>query len=66
LIFSPISLAAYFTQDMVCVLPTLAKGIFAGSSLKQNDAEEGSKAEFESNDKNKVMKLCGQFFPNFF
>jgi hypothetical protein len=51
---------------MVCVLPTLANGIFAGSSLKQNDAEESSKAEFGSNDKSKVMKLCGQFFPKIY
>ena len=48
------------------VLPTLANGIFVGSSVKQNDAEEGSKAEFESNDKTKVVKLCGQFFPKIY
>ena len=65
-IFLPIFSAAYFTQDMVYVLLPLAIGIFAGSSLKQNDAEEGNKAEFESSDKTKVMKLCGQFFPKIY
>ena len=50
LIFLPVFSVAYFTQDMVYVLPTLAIGVFAGSSLKQNDADEVSEAEFETND----------------
>ena len=50
LIFAPVFLVAYFTQDMVYVLPTLAIGVFAGSSFKQNESEEVGEAEFESND----------------
>ena len=50
LIFAPVFSVAYFTQDMVYVLPTLAIGVFAGSSFKQNESDEVSEAEIESND----------------
>lgn len=50
IIFAPIFIVAYFTQNMIYVLPTLAIGVFAGSNLKQSEADEGAQAEFETND----------------
>ena len=50
IIFAPVFLVAYFTQNMIYVLPTLAIGVFAGNNLKQNEDEEGAEAEFETND----------------
>ena len=50
IIFALVFLVAYFTQNMIYVLPTLAIGVFAGNNLKQNETEEGAEAEFETND----------------
>ena len=46
IIFIPIYLIAYFTQNMIYVLPTLAVGIVVGNNLddgynKDDDGEEG-------------------------
>ena len=50
IIFALVFIVAYFTQNMVYELPTLAISVFAGNSLKQNEAEEGVKAKFKTND----------------
>ena len=49
-IFVPVFLVAYFSQNMVYVLPTLAISIFASNGLKQKESEESAEAEFETND----------------
>ncbi len=45
IIFVPIYLIAYFTQNMIYVLPTLAVGIVFGNNLddgyNKDDGEEG-------------------------
>ena len=45
IIFIPIYLIAYFTQNMIYVLPTLAVGIVFGNNLddgyNKDDGEEG-------------------------
>ena len=45
IIFVPIYLIAYFTQNMIYVLPTLAVGIVVGNNLddgyNKDDGEEG-------------------------
>ena len=42
IIFIPVYLIAYFTQNMVYILPTLAIGIVFGTSLNEvNESEDG-------------------------
>ncbi len=50
IIFVPTYLIAYFTQNMIYVLPTLAVGIVFGNNLddgykKDNDGEEGDDSD---------------------
>jgi len=47
-IFTPVYLVAFFTQNMVYVLPTLAVGIFLGSNIQVDPKEDPDVEEAES------------------
>lgn len=66
IIFVPIYLIAYFTQNMIYVLPTLAVGIVFGNNLddgyNKDDGEEGDDgdsgdASSDASDSWKKLKL---------
>ena len=50
IIFIPVYLIAYFTQNMVYILPTLAIGIMFGTSLNEVSKENDSEMEGENSD----------------
>ena len=51
IVFLPIYLIAYFTQNMIYVLPSLAAGIIFGNSIndesKVDDGDDGDDGESE-------------------
>lgn len=50
IIFLPIYLIAYFTQNMIYVLPSLAAGIIFGNSINDEskvDSDDGDDSESE-------------------
>ena len=56
IIFIPVYLIAYFTQNMVYILPTLAIGIMFGTSL--NEASKKDDGEMDSDPSDWVINLC--------
>ena len=50
IIFIPVYLIAYFTQNMVYILPTLAIGIVFGTSLNEVNENEDSDIDADTSD----------------
>ena len=50
IIFVPVYSIAYFSENMVYVLPALAVGVFFGTSLSQNSKKDDSEMDAETND----------------
>ena len=50
IIFVPVYSIAYFSENMVYVLPALAVGVFFGTNLNQNSKKEDSEMDAETND----------------
>ena len=50
IIFVPVYAIAYFSENMVYVLPALAVGVFFGTSLNQNSKKDDSEMDAETND----------------
>ena len=56
IIFIPVYLIAYFTQNMVYILPALAVGIMFGTSL--NEVSKKDDGEMNSNTSDWLIDLC--------
>ena len=50
IIFIPVYLIAYFTQNMVYILPTLAIGIMFGTSLNEVGKKDDSEIDADTSD----------------
>ena len=50
IIFIPVYLIAYFTQNMVYILPTLAIGIMFGTSLNEVGKKDDSEIDSDTSD----------------
>ena len=56
IIFIPVYLIAYFTQNMVYILPALAVGIMFGTSLNETSKKDGDDMDSDSSDW--LINLC--------
>ena len=50
IIFIPIFLVAYYTKNMVYILPTLAVGVMFGASINQDPKKDDEDGDDGSND----------------
>ena len=50
IIFIPVFLVAYYTKNMVYILPTLAVGVMFGASINQNPKKDEEDGDDGSND----------------